>query len=714
MRLGILTVVQGSNLQERAVDQQLADTTLTAKRGTIYDANGNVLAESASVWQVVMAPINFEKDEQREAAARGLSEIFGLDYDNVLEKTRQKNYYSVVKRKIEAEQRNKVLELIQTLSEQYKCDGVISLLDDYKRYYPHNDLASCVVGFAGADEQGLEGVEFEYDKYLAGTPGRIITAQNARGTDMPFAYEQNIASKDGDNIYLTIDQNIQSICEKYMAQGIVDNNVLNKGVCIAMDVNTGALKACVVSPGYDLNNPYDLPEADKERISSLPEKEQQKAEGEALAAMWRNKAVADTYMPGSVFKMCTASMALEEGKVSDSSTFVCNGSIVVEDKTIHCHNLSGHGTQNFVEAICNSCNPAFIQIGQLVGLQKFRDYYKGFGFAEKTGVDLPGESDDMFWDEGAMGTVDFAVASFGQNFGITPIQMITACSSIANGGYVLKPYVVSRITDAKGNVVKSVERKSKRQVISKATSDRMCEILGYNSEHSGATAGYVSGYKVAAKTGTSEKIGVVKKESVFEEDYIASICGFAPADDPQIAMLVFFDTPSGEAYYGSQVAAPVFINIMSEVLPYLEIKTNYSEQDLKYLDASAGDYTGLSVADATAKAKADGFTVSVKGGGDRVIAQLPGVSSKVSAGGNIVLFTDDESRAETVTVPSFEGCTAADANIIAASYDLNISFKGAISSGLCTAQDIAEGETVPPGTVIKLTFSAASGEGFND
>lgn len=715
MRLGILTVVQGSDLQERAVDQQLADTTLTAKRGTIYDANANVLAESASVWQVVMAPVNFKNDEQREAAARGLSEILGLDYENVLEKTKQKSYYSVVKRKIEAEQRDKVLKLVESLSTDYKCDGVISLLDDYKRYYPHNDLASCVVGFAGSDEQGLEGVEFEYDKYLAGTPGRIITAQNARGTDMPFAYEQNIASKDGDNIYLTIDQNIQAICEKYMAQGIVDNNVLNKGVCIAMDVNTGAVKACVVSPGYDLNNPYDLPEADKEEISSLPEKEQQKAEGEALSAMWRNKAVADTYMPGSVFKMCTASMALEEGKVSDSSTFVCNGSIVVEDKTIHCHALGGHGTQTFVEAICNSCNPAFIQIGQLVGLQKFRDYYKGFGFAEKTGIDLPGESDDMFWEEGAMGTVDFAVASFGQNFGITPIQMITACSSVANGGYVLQPYVVSKITDAKGNVIKSVEKKVKRQVISKSTSDRMNEILGYNSEHSGATAGYVSGYKVAAKTGTSEKIGVVKKESVFEEDYIASICGYAPADDPQIAMLVFFDTPSGEAYYGSQVAAPVFINIMSEVLPYLEVKTNYSEEDLKYLDTSAGDYTGLSVAEATEKAKADGFTVSIKGYGDKVISQLPGVSSKLSAGGNIVLYTDDESRTETVTVPSFEGCTGADANIIAASYDLNVSFKGAISSGgTCTAQDIAEGETVPPGTVIKLTFSAASGEGFND
>ena len=715
LRLAMLTVFQGSNLQERAVDQQLADTTLTAKRGTIYDANGNVLAESASVWQVVMAPINFKNDEQRAAAAKGLSEILGMEYDNVLEKTKGKSYYTVVKRKIEVEQRDKVLEFISKLSKDYDCDGVITLLDDYKRYYPHNDLASCVIGFAGADEQGLEGVEYEYDKYLAGTPGRIVTAQNALGNDMPFSYEQNIASKDGNNVYLTIDQNIQAICEKYMAQGLTEHNVLNKGVCIAMDVNTGAIKAMVVSPGYNLNDPYKLSPEAQAAVDALPEKEQSKAEGEALSAMWRNKAVADSYMPGSVFKMCTASMALEEGKVTDSSTFVCGGSMVVGDKTIHCHALGGHGGQTFVQAVCNSCNPAFIQIGQLVGLNKFRDYYQGFGFADKSGIDLPGESDDMFWEEGAMSDVDFAVASFGQNFGITPIQMITACAAVSNGGYVLQPYVVSKITDSKGNVIKSVEKNVKRQVISKATSDKMNEILGYNTEQAGATSGYVAGYKVAGKTGTSEKIGVVKKQSTFEEDYIASFCGYAPADDPQIAMLVFFDTPSGGAYYGSQVASPVFINIMTEVLPYLEIKTNYSEEDLKYLDTSAGDYTGLSTEEAVSKAEADGFTVKIKGSGSKVISQIPGVSSKVSAGGSIVLYTDNDSKQETVTVPSFKDYTAAEANSVAGQYDLNASFKGAISSGgKCIAQDIKEGDTVPPGTVITLTFSASSDAGFND
>lgn len=713
-RLGYLTVVQGSSLQEDAVGQQLKDTTIPAKRGTIYDANGKVLAESASVWQVVMAPIYFKTDEQRKAAAEGLSEILGLDYDNVYEKTTQESYYVVVKRKIEVEARDKVLELIDTLSEEYDCGNVIQLLDDYKRYYPQNDLASCVIGFTGSDEQGLEGVEYQYDSYLSGTPGRIITAKNARGTDMPFQYEQNVEAEDGNSIYLTIDETVQSICEKYMKQGIVDNNVLNRAVCVAMDVNTGAILAMVTVDGYDLNDPYTLPKETQKKIKAMSEKKQAQAESEALAAMWRNKAITDTYMPGSVFKMCTASMALEEGKVNDNLTFVCGGSMVVSDKTIHCNALEGHGTQNFVQAVCNSCNPAFIKIGQLIGMNKFCQYYQGFGFSEKTGIDLPGEADDNFWKEGTMTDVDLAVASFGQNFSITPIQMITACAAVANGGYVLQPYVVSKITDSDGNVIKNVEKKIKRQVISKETSDKMNEILGYNTSTAGATAGYVAGYKVAGKTGTSEKIGS-KFVSHFSEDYIASLCGYAPADDPQIAMLVFFDTPSGDAYYGSQVAAPVFINIMSEVLPYLEIKTEYTDSELEYVDVSAGDYTGMTVSEAEAAAQADGFTTTVKGDGEKVIAQIPAVSSKIPSGGNVVLYTDDTSRSETVTVPNLVGYSATEVNSVASAYGLNVSFSGASDTGVVsTSQNIAEGTSVSPGTVITVSFSSSSEAVVND
>lgn len=709
LRLTYLTTVQSSELQESAVDLQLADTTVSAKRGTIYDANGNVLAESASVWQVVMSPVNFKNDKQRQAAAKGLSEIFDLEYNDVLDDTKQQSHYVVVKRRIESDEREKVLELIDTLKKDYSCSGVIQLLDDYKRYYPKNSLASSVIGFTGSDDQGLEGIEYEYDSYLSGTPGRIITAQNARGTDMPFRYEQNVESEDGNNVYLTIDETIQSICEKYMQKGVEDNNVLNKGVCIAMDVNTGAILAMVTTDGYDLNNPYELSAKDKKKIKSTAKSKQAEAESAALSNMWRNKAVADTYMPGSVFKMCVASAALEENLVNEKTSFTCTGSISVEGETIHCSNISGHGTQNFVEVISNSCNPAFIQIGQMLGAGKFRQYYQGFGFSEKTGIDLPGEAEDSFWEEGKMGGVDLAVASFGQNFSITPIQMITACAAVSNGGYVVQPHVVSKITDSKGNVIKTVDEKIKRQVISDDTSKKMNEYLEYNTERQGAAAGYISGYKVAGKTGTTEKRGVTKFESSFSEDYISSFCGYAPADDPQIAMLVFFDTPDGDAYYGSQVSSPVFINIMSEVLPYLDVKTSYTDEELGYVDASAGDYTGVSVDEAKTAVEADGFTATVKGNGSTVISQIPTVSSGLQKGGSIVLYTDSDSQSETVSVPSLIGLSPDEVNNVASAYGLNVSLSGATtSSGTSSSQNIEAGTSVSPGTVITVSFADSS------
>lgn len=709
LRLTYLTTVQSSELQESAVDLQLADTTVSAKRGTIYDANGNVLAESASVWQVVMSPVNFKNDKQRQAAAKGLSEIFDLEYNDVLDDTKQQSHYVVVKRRIESDEREKVLELIDTLKKDYSCSGVIQLLDDYKRYYPKNSLASSVIGFTGSDDQGLEGIEYEYDSYLSGTPGRIITAQNARGTDMPFRYEQNVESEDGNNVYLTIDETIQSICEKYMQKGVEDNNVLNKGVCIAIDVNTGAILAMVTTDGYDLNNPYELSAKDKKKIKSTAKSKQAEAESAALSNMWRNKAVADTYMPGSVFKMCVASAALEENLVNEKTSFTCTGSISVEGETIHCSNISGHGTQNFVEVISNSCNPAFIQIGQMLGAGKFRQYYQGFGFSDKTGIDLPGEAEDSFWKEGKMGGVDLAVASFGQNFTITPIQMITACAAVSNGGYVVQPHVVSKITDSKGNVIKTVDKKVKRQVISDDTSKKMNEYLEYNTERQGAAAGYISGYKVAGKTGTTEKRGVTKFESSFSEDYISSFCGYAPADDPQIAMLVFFDTPDGDAYYGSQVSSPVFINIMSEVLPYLDVKTSYTDEELGYVDASAGDYTGVSVDEAKTAVEADGFTATVKGNGSTVISQIPTVSSGLQKGGSIVLYTDSNSQSETVSVPSLIGLSPDEVNDVASAYGLNVSFSGATtSSGTSSSQNIEAGTSVSPGTVITVSFADSS------
>lgn len=711
-RLAYLQLVQGSYLQEKAVEQQLTDTTVSAKRGTIYDTNGKVLAQSASVWKVVLAPAYFETEEQRVQVAKDLAEILELDEKDVYEKTKQNSYYVVVKRKIESDTREEIIKLQEKIEEEYNLSNVIQLLDDYRRYYPYNDLASSVIGFTGSDDQGLEGVEYQYDSYLTGTPGRIVTAQNANGTDMPFQYEQNVKAEDGNSIYLTIDETIQSICEKYMKKGIEDNAVANRGVCIAMDVDTGAILAMVTVGGYDLNNPYKLPENTQKEIDAMPKDKQGSATSAALSQMWRNKAISDTYYPGSVFKIITASMALNEGVVDDNSTFYCNGSMTIADaKPIHCHLLSGHGTQNFTQAICNSCNPAFIQIGQKVGTEKYWQYYQSFGFSERTGIDLPGESEDIFFSQdGSMTSVDLAVASFGQGISITPIQMITACASVANGGYLVQPYVVRQIVNSEGNVIENVDNKIKRQVISKEVSDKMNEILEYNSTTGGANSGYIAGYRVAGKTGTSEKLTSTNGS----EDYIASCCGYAPADDPKIAMLVFFDTPTGASYYGSQVSSPVFINIMSEVLPYLQVQAEYSDEEMQYVDTTAGAYVGMSVEEAKSKATEAGFTTTVKGDGDKVVSQIPAVSAKIPNGGNIVLYTDSSSEKEKVTVPDLVGYSISEVNSIASNSGVNasISNAGASSAVVSVSQDIEPGKEVSPGTVVTVKFAAS--ETLND
>ena len=709
VRIGYLTLVQGTYLQEKAVEQQLVDTTVNSKRGTIYDAKGKVLAQSASVWKVVLAPAYLKTEEQRIYVAQNLAKILDLKYEDVYKKTKQKTYYVVLKRKIESDEREKILSLCDALNKKFDgLSNVITLFDDYRRYYPYNDLASSVIGFTGSDDQGLEGVEFKYDDYLTGTPGRIITARNANQTDMPFQYEQNVAAKDGNNITLTIDETVQSIAEKYMKKGITDNEVVNRGVCIIMNVNTGAIIAMVTVDGYDLNKPYDLSDADLAAIRALPEKKRAAAESAALGAMWRNKAVADTYYPGSVFKMCTASMALNEGVVNENSSFNCSGSVTIYDHTIHCHFHAGHGTQNLFQAIYNSCNPAFIDIGARVGADKFYKYYEAFGFSEPTGIDLPGESDDLFFNEdGSMSQTDLAVASFGQNFSITPIQMVTACSAIANGGKVLQPYVVQKITDSDGNVVKNTETTVKRQVISSAVSKKMCKFLEDNTTKGGVNNGYISGYRVGGKTGTSEKIG--QSQSGYK-DYIASFCGFAPADKPEVACLVFYDTPRGASYYGSQVSAPVFVNIMSEVLPYLEIQAEYDSGEKQYVDTITGSYSGLSVAKAEAAAKKDGFTVTVKGEGKKVISQMPSTATKIPVGGNVVLYTDKESEKATVNVPDMVGYSVSTVNDIAASAGLNISFSGVTTSAnaVSKSQSISAGEKVSEGTVITVEFSGGT------
>lgn len=711
-RLAFLQVVKGESLSQKAVEQQLHDTEISAKRGTIYDRTGKVLAQSASVWRVVMAPANFKTDEQREYVAKNLSKILDLDYDEVLKETKENSYYVSVKRKIETKERNKILKLQDNLSEKYQLENVIQLLDDYKRYYPYNELASSVIGFTGEDDQGLEGLEYQYNKYLSGTSGRLISARNSQGVDMPFAYEQSVDAKDGNNLVLTIDETVQAVVEKYMQQNIITNKVYNRGCAIMMDVTNGEIIAMATVGGYDLNEPYTIADETKQKeIKAITdEKKKNKAYNEALAEQWRNKAISDTYYPGSVFKIITSAMALEEGVVNaDTSTFNCTGSMLVGDRLIHCDDWNGHGTQTFEQAIINSCNPAFMQIGAKVGAAKFWEYYQAFGYSELTGIDLPGESDDQFFP-GSMGVVDLAVASFGQGFSITPIQMITAVSAVANGGNLVQPHVVKQIQDSNGNVVQNYDTKIKRKVVSSSVSKTLNTILQHNSEQRGVKCGYVAGYRVAGKTGTSEKLVDSNGDGV--EDYIASFLGYAPADNPKYAMLMFFDTPTGDNYYGSVVAAPVFSQIMEEVLPYLEVETEYTDSERENLDAIAGQYVGLSTEDAQQQISDEGLTPVVKGSGSKVIAQMPESNSTVPKGGTVVLYTDKSSAKETVEVPNLLDMSLSDVNSVASQYGLNVSVKGTSSTsgdGISTKQSIAEGTKVSEGTVITVTFLPQSG-----
>ena len=742
-RLAFLQLVQGEELQRRAIEQQLSDTPVSAKRGTIYDTKGKILAQSASVWQVVMAPAYFDDgadgDEQRHFVAKRLSEILGVDENETYEETKQNTYYVSVKRKVETSEKEQIIQLQNELSEKYQKAGIISLLDDYKRYYPYSDLASSVIGFTGSEDQGLSGVEFKYNDYLSGTPGRIVSAQNGVQTEMPFDYNQNIGAIDGSSLVLTIDETVQSIVEKYMKQGVIDHDVHERGVCIVMDVNTGEILAMASVNGFDLNKPYAISDEQQKEIDSIdvqylvkhdyieedadPSKlsESQKneliakakaeANSAALARNWRNKAISDTYYPGSVFKMVTLSMALQEGVVNENSRFNCSGAFQLYEDTIHCHNTAGHGSQTYQECLLNSCNPGFIQIGQLVGKEKFWDYYQAFGFSDKTGIDLPGESDDQFFIhdgvEGNMLDTDLAVASFGQNFSITPIQMITAASAVANGGRIVQPHVVKQILDSNGKVVKNTSTETKRQVISESVSKEMCGILEENATTGSGKNGYVAGYRVGGKTGTAEKLIDVNDDG--SDDYIASFCGFAPANNPQYAALVFFDAPLGGSYYGSEVAAPVFASIMSEVLPYLDVAAQYTDEEMSNIDTAAGSYTGQSIEDATKAAEADGFTVTVKGEGSTVISQSPATGASIPTGGTIVLYTDQSASTDKVTVPNFVGLSVSEVNGVAASNNLNVSMTGMVSSsdGTSTSQSIPEGNQVAPGTVITVTFSSS-------
>lgn len=705
IRLANLQMIQGEYLQKMASEQQMADTKVSATRGSIYDRNMKPLAQSATVWTVVLEPAYINTEQKREVICSGLHDILDVDKDKLTELSKKKSCYTVVKKKVDSETKDKIIKL----KADNKIASGLRLIEDYKRYYPYKNFAATVLGFTGADSQGLAGVEAYYEKILKGEPGRILTAKNAVGTEMPFDYEQMIPSKPGNSLKLCIDETIQHFMEKNLEEGVINNKVMNRAVAIAMDVNTGEILGMAVKGDFDPNEPFEIADASEAaRIAALPDgDEKTKEKNEALGKQWRNKAVSDTYYPGSVFKMVTASMGLELDVVNEQSTFTCGGSIKACEggQTIRCHKRGGHGMQNFVEALCHSCNPAFIMLGQRVGAENFFNFYKAFGFHSKTGIDLPGESSDLFFNaDGSMSLTDLAVASMGQNFGITPIQMITAAATIANGGKVVQPHIVKEILDSEGNIVKTIDPVIKRKAISEKTAKRVTAMLHENAVSGAAKNAYVAGYRVAGKTGTSEKIGL---STPGQKDYISSFCGFAPADNPKIAMLVFFDTPKGDYYYGSAVAAPVFAKAMQDILPYMGIEKIYTEEELAKLNSKAPNIIGKSTEEAKSTVAGQSLSPIVVGDGDTIIAQMPEPDSQIPQGGTIILYTNSESKSSAVRVPKLTGMSVSEANKAALSANLNIKMAGTniTDAGVISAtQSIAPGTEVPPGTVVAVGF----------
>ena len=700
IRLINLQIINAYNLFKMANSQQLASTKLTAKRGIIYDRNMVPLAQSATAWDVVLEPNYIKNDETRENIAQGVSEILDIPKEEIAEASKKKSSYKVIKKKIDSNLKDKIIEL----KTQKNITNGVQLIESYKRYCPMGTLASTVLGFTGDDGQGLSGIESQYDKILRGESGKLVSAKNAIGTDMPYDYEHMIPPKDGQNLVLTLDSNIQRIAERCLKQAVEKNDARNGGFFIAMNPKTGEILALAVEKNFNPNSPFELCDQDKKILEDTPEEEKQKKKSELLSKQWSNSVVNSLYYPGSVFKMIVAAMGLELGLVDENSNFNCSGGIKISDRIIRCHKRIGHGPLNFVEALCKSCNPAFISLGQKIGSKNFFDFYKAFGFHEKTGIDLPGETKDVFFsEEGNMKPINLAVASIGQNFGITPIQMATAACAIANGGELVTPYIVKEIQDKDGKVIKSFSKKSRRQIISRETSKRVSDMMAQNTISGGAKNAYVPGFEICSKTGTSEK----KEKPLVpgQKDYMSSYCGFAPLNDPQILILMGIDTPKGGQYYGSVVAAPSCGIFFADTLPYMEIKPQYNEEESKKYGIEIPNLVGEKINDAKIEIINLELKPVIMGKGEQVLSQVPSPGSLIARGGTVILYTEDNAENDKVKVPNFIGMKKSEAVKIAESVGLNILASGSSNEeDKIKTQSPSGSEYVPKGTTINVVI----------
>ncbi|MBQ5911160.1 MAG: PASTA domain-containing protein [Clostridia bacterium] len=707
-RLTKIMIIDGEKMQSLASEQQLYDTLVSAPRGDIYDSKMNLLAKSDTAYTIYLMPngikdLKKEKQEKvKNQIATGISKILDIEFEKAYSYTEKNTYYVILKKRVDKTVADKIREFLSENSD-LGLAKYIGIDETTKRYYPNENLASVVLGFVGDDNQGLSGLESYYDSALTGVAGRVVAAKNAHGSDMPFSYQIVEEAKQGNSLVLSVDSYIQHVAEKYLEQAVEANKASNRGACVIMNVNTGAVLAMAVKGDFNPNEPFVLSEADEALLS---EENATVTRTELLNKQWRNKAVSDTYEPGSVFKIITAAMALEENVTNLEQHYNCGYTIYVAGQVYHCHKKGGHGALNFKEAMVGSCNPVFITVGQLVGASTFSKYFEAFGLSKKTEIDLPGEAGSVYHKQEKMGPTELASSSFGQTFKITPMQLMTAASAAVNGGYLLKPYIVNKIVDSNGNIVKTTERTVKRQVVSETTSKQLREMLKAVVKD-GVKNAYVSGYEVGGKTGTSEKVAEMQASGE-RGLYISSFMGFAPIDNPEIAVLVMIDEPRGDSHFGSTVAAPVASEIMRELLPYLGYEPQYTEEELKLFAIKVPNLVDKTVADAKNEALGLGLNVRIIGNGETVLKQLPVYGETISKGGRIIIYTTEDETADTVTtVPDFTGMTVSEASTAASNAGLNIKFSGNTTSSTGARaydQDVEVNTEVTIGTTVTVYF----------
>ena len=721
LRIFILQTENFDEYRKAVMEQLTTKTEIPAGRGNIYDRNGVMLATDTTVYRIFISPKDISECETENAAqiiAKGLSELLeGVDYNKVMEKAALTHRLDeTIKKDVEKADADRVRAFI----EEHGFEDEIHVQPTSKRYYCYDGLASSVLGFTGDQNIGRYGLEVQYNDILSGTNGFYVTARDSHGIEIPTEYEVYVEAQNGYNLVTTIDRYVQSALEEQLKATYEENGAGERVCGIVMDVNTGEILAMATYPSFNCNTPNVLDRFYLDRIakSGLVEgtDEDNDYRYAQLLNSWTNKTITDTYMPGSTFKILTTAMCLEEKVVSVGESFFCRGSYLVPgySRPISCHKTTGHGAESFARALQQSCNPVMMEIALRLGSAQFYSYVDALGYLDKTGVDLPGEQNSIFHAVENFNQVELATAAFGQNFNITALQQIRGVAAVANGGYLVTPHVVREITDSDGNVVQSFDYGKVRQVISTDVCKTVTQILEEGvATDGGAKNAYVAGYRIAAKTGTTEKIG--KFDDQGNESYrIGSTVAYAPAENPQVAVLIVVDEPQNGSVYGSIVAAPYVANVMKTILPYMGVEAEYSDAELAKLSRKVPSYVGWSLADTVASLDYISLDYEVIGDGDVVTKLVPKAGSEMSRDGKLYVYTGDAQPQASVTVPDVMGKNATVANVMITNSNLNILITGSTNSQngngpVVVSQSPAAGEKVPAGTVVSIELRYLDG-----